>query len=110
LRAALADAIGSNKANARLTSTSGSATALAIGRGRSSRGRDGGRRRRSSAGTHTGGRITVPVGLGVAHALTNGNGGPALAVDGLEHVGSQVHCGELVDVVSNGERVTIGTS
>lgn len=94
---ALREASISNKANARLSFTSGAT--LAIGRGRSSGCRDGCRRRWAGSGSR--GRVTVPVGFGVIHALSNSDSGEAVAVNVVQHVVGQVQGCKLVDIMSD---------
>jgi hypothetical protein len=106
-RTALRESSRASEANARLA---GSTTTLAIFGSGSSRSGNGSRGRRSGTGLDTRSRVTVPVGFGVVHALANGDGSPALAVDIVEHVASQVQRGELVNVVGDSEPLVVGAS
>jgi len=107
LRAALAEeTVNANPANARLRATSSTAhTVLGGGAGRSgdSRRRGTGRRRAGRSG----GRVAVPVFLGILHTLAHGDSPETLSVEVVEHVYGEVLGGQLVDVMADDKPITV---
>jgi hypothetical protein len=100
--AVLRAAVAKFGANADLVFALGAASAIS-GDGA---GRGGGRASGGASGRRTrgrGGRITVPVGLGLVHALTHGDTLEATGLEGLDHGDGQVEGSELVNVVGDGE-------
>lgn len=100
--AVLGAAVTEGRAKANLVpalSAAGAVSGDSAGRGgsRADSGRDASRRGRRS----TGSGVTVPVGLGLVHALTHGDTPEATSLEGLNHGYGQVEGGELVNVVCN---------
>jgi len=103
-RAAFRQAIGTNETDTRLTlafsvgeTTSSVLSCRACGSG--DRSRRGGR----SGGWGSRGRVTVPVGNWVAHALSDSDGSETIVIEVLEHVVGEGVGAELMDIVGNGK-------
>lgn len=110
-RAALVEeAIETDETDARLALAVGGRSAVSVCGGRASGCSDRGGRGAGGAGTgRSWGRITVPVGLGVVEALSDGDTTEVVVLEVLDHVDGEVYGAQLVDVVGDGKLVTVST-
>ena len=51
--------------------------------------------------------MTVPICLRVVQTLAHGDGSKTLGVDIIEHVSSEIHSGQLVDIVSYRKSIAV---